>query len=175
MSEPLTREQVERAYIGLLGDVAIKGKIGLTTTLVLLSAHDAALQQQFADMTDEVRHYREAAASVGETDGHGWAETTKELRQQLVEATERAEAAETSVAFDKVTCLMMRNRGLEEQLAKAQARAHTQRDILTSLVTVVGEMKVPQTMAAAALQIFIVGPILKRAQDFLSKETDHAV
>ena len=40
----LSREQVERAYIGLLNDASIKGQIGLTTTIVLLSAHDANLR-----------------------------------------------------------------------------------------------------------------------------------
>ena len=43
----------------------------------------AALELQLAQMTDEVQHYRKACASVGETDGHGWAETTRELRRQI--------------------------------------------------------------------------------------------
>ena len=51
-----------------------------------------------------------------------------------------------------------------------RAQVAAQRDILTSLVKVVGHMKVPQTIADAALQLLIVGPVLKRAQDFLEKE-----
>ena len=46
------------------------------------------LEQGLAAAYLDVRHYREACASVGETDGHGWAETTKELRQQLAEVAQ---------------------------------------------------------------------------------------
>jgi 8-oxo-dGTP pyrophosphatase MutT (NUDIX family) len=62
MSEPLTQEQVERACIGLLNDAAIKGNIGLTTTIVLLSAHDAALREQLATARREV--WEEAAKDL---------------------------------------------------------------------------------------------------------------
>ena len=41
------------------------------------------LEQGLAAAYLEVRHYRAACASVGETDGHGWAETTRELRRQI--------------------------------------------------------------------------------------------
>lgn len=56
MSDVLSREQVERACIGLLNDAAIKGQIGLTTTIVLLSANDAALRRE---ATDWKRNYDE--------------------------------------------------------------------------------------------------------------------
>lgn len=119
MSKPLTREQVNELLTCMsYPETDIEHYTKFYNELM---AHDAALRQQLAAVTDEVRHYREAAASVGETDGHGWAETTKELRQQLAEATERAEAAETSVAFDKVTRLMTRNQALRQQLADARA------------------------------------------------------
>ena len=54
------------------------------------------LEQGLAAAYLEVLHYREACASVGETDGHGWAETTKELRQRLAEA--QAEIAHLNTA-----------------------------------------------------------------------------
>jgi chromosome segregation ATPase len=54
-----------------------------------------SLEQELAAAYLEVRHYREACASVGETDGHGWAETTKELRQQLAQVIVERDAAET--------------------------------------------------------------------------------
>lgn len=41
-----------------------------------------ASEQRVTDLGYEVAHYRHACQSVGETDGHGWAETTKELREQ---------------------------------------------------------------------------------------------
>jgi len=56
------------------------------TQILLLQASDQAYAEASARelaVRLEVQHYREACASVGETDGHGWAETTKELRQQL--------------------------------------------------------------------------------------------
>ena len=53
------------------------------------------LEQGLAAAYLEVRHYRAACASVGETDGHGWAETTKELRKQLAEVIAERDAAET--------------------------------------------------------------------------------
>ena len=53
------------------------------------------LEQGLAAAYLEVRHYREACASVGETDGHGWAQTTKELRQQLAQVIAERDAAET--------------------------------------------------------------------------------
>ena len=53
---------------------------------------------------------------------------------------------------------------------KAVSDRDKARDILTSLVKVVGEIKLPQNMAAAALLVSTVGAVLKRAQDFLSKE-----
>jgi hypothetical protein len=43
----------------------------------ILAAAFAAIREECAK---ELAHWREAAASVGETDGHGMAETIKELR-----------------------------------------------------------------------------------------------
>ena len=54
MSDPLTREQVERACTGLLNDAAIKGQIGLTTTIVLLSVHDAARRALLRQREEEI-------------------------------------------------------------------------------------------------------------------------
>jgi hypothetical protein len=44
-----------------------------------------------AAQREELAHYRAACASVGETDGHGWAETTKELREQVAALQARAQ------------------------------------------------------------------------------------
>ena len=74
-----------------------------------------ALRQQLAQMTDEVQHYREACASVGETDGHGWAETTKELRQHLATVSDRLDALEP-----EYTACQARAAHLEQQLAEAE-------------------------------------------------------
>ena len=64
MSTPLTRAQIERAITGLLNDVAIKGQIGLMTTIVLLSAQDAALREQLATAWQAV--WEEAAKKCHE-------------------------------------------------------------------------------------------------------------
>ena len=52
----------------------------------------AALRVRCEAAEDERNHYRTACSSVGETDGHGWAETTKELRQQVADLTQTIEA-----------------------------------------------------------------------------------
>lgn len=41
------------------------------------------LANRYVNLKAEVEHYRHACRSVGETDGHGWAETTNELRAEL--------------------------------------------------------------------------------------------
>ena len=89
------------------------------------------------------------------------------LREQLATVTGKLERLQTFVDSSQ---WHKENEQLREQLATAQAMLQTQREILLSLITVVGQMKVPQTMKDAALQILIVGPVLKRAQDFIAKE-----
>lgn len=51
-------------------------------------------EAKLAQAEQEVRHWREAAQSVGETDGHGWAESTKEYQSRL------ATLEQTNVALD---------------------------------------------------------------------------
>lgn len=80
----LSREQVAQALDTLHDD-----GIGVTTRRSAhkaLSDTDAALRDLLRQREEELTHYRTAALSVGETDGHGWAETTKELRQRLESA-----------------------------------------------------------------------------------------
>jgi hypothetical protein len=49
-------------------------------TEVCLDIYDRAITAIREECAKELAHWREAAASVGETDGHGMAETIKELR-----------------------------------------------------------------------------------------------
>ena len=52
MSE-LTREQVDKVFLGLFNEQGIKGHIGITTTLTLLLAHDAALRARLEALEQE--------------------------------------------------------------------------------------------------------------------------
>ena len=52
----------------------------------------AALVAERDRMNTELAHWREAARSVGETDGHGWAQTTQHLRTTFGVAIARARA-----------------------------------------------------------------------------------
>lgn len=46
----------------------------------------------------ELAHWREAARSVGEVDGHGWATTTEHLREELAQVRQTLQSiAETGV------------------------------------------------------------------------------
>jgi len=52
---------------------------------------------------------------------------------------------------------------------QAPAVANDVREALKSLVDVVSSMRVPQTMADAALQVMTIGPALKRARKVLAQ------
>lgn len=58
---------------------------------------NATLRARCEAAENERDHYRAACASVGEADGHGWAETTKELRQQVADLTEKLAATTREV------------------------------------------------------------------------------
>lgn len=106
--------------------------------------------------------------------GRDWLEyheTGAALRQQLAEAQARVRELEQAVLAQVVDAAPIDATVIKTSVLTAlRARMQRQREILTSLVTVVGQMKVPQTIADAALQLLIVGPVLKRAQDFIAKK-----
>jgi hypothetical protein len=72
-----------------------------------LKAYELVVGEVLA-LRAEVYHYRTACASVGETDGHGWAETTKELRAKV-----EAQKKEISDALD-------RNNATQAELAQCE-------------------------------------------------------
>jgi chromosome segregation ATPase len=106
MSDSLTREQVERT-LNLIVDHSLRCWKSSDEVQMILD-HDAALRA-------EVQHYREACQSVGETDGHGWAETTKNLREQLVEAMNDNKRMTVNWSQEKA-----RGLELEQQLAQVE-------------------------------------------------------
>jgi len=66
---------------------------------------EAMLRQRVTELEQQLAHYTYACASVGETDGHGWAETTIELRRQLAAVTQDnamlRERLEIGFAYDR--------------------------------------------------------------------------
>jgi len=99
------------------------------------------VQQQLAAMTAE----RDALANDLPMHSVAYQQRIAALEQQLVAMTQERNEAET-----RNENYRLKLNARDQQIAEAQARA--------------------QTLAAAALQVLTVGPIIKRAQDFLSKE-----
>ena len=141
----LSREQVERAYIGLLNDASIKGQIGLTTTIVLLSAHDANLRAL-------LRQREEALDLVKATcDSKDWymarqGESFEALRQHgiMLDAQLAAMTAERAsiqaqlttchgiITAQETTIVIMESRldGLAQEVSRSQLRINKLEDKL---------------------------------------------
>lgn len=111
--------------------------MGRTTMNELWPCADVRCRAKLEAMTQEVAHYRNACASVGETDGHGWAETTKELRQQLAASEQRVKELESSASTTKSWEYA---KGLERELVEAQATVTAQQEEIKQLHTQIREL-----------------------------------
>jgi hypothetical protein len=70
--------------------------------LAIVEGFRAVWQKEKDQLQAELTHYRHACQSIGETDGHGWAETTKELRNTVT--TQAEEMGRLRIKADKWDC-----------------------------------------------------------------------